>query len=362
MPQETLGYIRLEWTCPNCGVKNPGPQKTCSGCGAPQPADVSFTQTEHQELVQDAAEVEKAKVGPDIHCGFCGARNPSGTAICVQCGADLKEGKARISGQVVGAYQSGPAGQVNCPSCGSPNPETAMRCANCGASLAKTTTPPVAAPAKVETPAKKNWLWGCLAVAAILLVCVVGYFIVSSLRTEGMTGKVDRVAWTRVVAIEALGPVTKQDWKSEIPAGAQLGDCKKEYHHTQNEPADDAEKICGTPYTVDQGSGYGKVVQDCEYKVYQDYCDYTVNEWKQMTEYKLSGSDLNPAWPAPKVSGSDQRLGDRSETYTVVFDTDKGQMTYTTSDADLFARCEPGSRWTLNVNTFNQVLSIEPVK
>ncbi len=39
-----------------------------------------------------------ASAGADIHCGFCGTRNPATATICSQCGADLKEGKARQAG------------------------------------------------------------------------------------------------------------------------------------------------------------------------------------------------------------------------------------------------------------------------
>ena len=51
MAQESLGFVKLEWTCPKCGSRNPGPEKTCLGCGAPQPQDVKFEQAETQVLI-----------------------------------------------------------------------------------------------------------------------------------------------------------------------------------------------------------------------------------------------------------------------------------------------------------------------
>ena len=92
MPRESLGYVKLEWTCPNCGGRNPGPEKTCLSCGSPQPEDVQFEEAPDKELIQDEKELERAKAGPDIHCGFCGTRNPAGTLECSQCGADLVHG------------------------------------------------------------------------------------------------------------------------------------------------------------------------------------------------------------------------------------------------------------------------------
>ena len=127
MPQETLGYVKLEWTCPKCGVRNPGTEKTCTGCGAPQPQEVKFEQTESQPASQDEALKKIAEAGPDIHCAFCGARNSAGTTVCSQCGADLKEGVRREVGKVVGAYQTGPAKQIACPNPCAPPVTSAIR-------------------------------------------------------------------------------------------------------------------------------------------------------------------------------------------------------------------------------------------
>ena len=131
MAQESLGYIKLEWTCPNCGSRNPGPQKTCLSCGAAQPENVQFHQAETQNLLKDEAEIENAKSGADIHCPYCGARNVAGAETCSQCGGDLKEGVRRETGQVIGAYSTGPVKQISCPNCGVQNPETALKCAGC---------------------------------------------------------------------------------------------------------------------------------------------------------------------------------------------------------------------------------------
>ncbi len=356
MSKETLGYVRLEWTCPNCGAKNPGPQKLCAGCGAPQPEDVKFEQPAREELVTDEAEIARAKAGPDVHCAYCGARNPAGAEICTQCGADLTEAAARASGQVLGAHRTGPVEQVPCPSCGAPNPATALKCSQCGASMAR----PKPAPSKPATTKKK----GCGLVAGIVggaVVLLVALFFILSARTQDVVGTVQSVSWTRSIAIEELGPVTHEDWRDEIPSDAVVGTCTQKVHHTQSEPAPNAEKVCGTPYTVDKGSGYGEVVQDCEYQVYADWCKYTVEEWQAVDEATLSGDDLNPRWPNLQLN-TDQREGERKEHYEIIFDTDGKRYTYKTGDAAEFAQCQIGSRWILKVNTFNAVTSIEPAR
>ncbi len=104
MTQKIVGYVELEWVCPNCGGKNAGALKTCSQCGAPQPANVQFQQAEKQEALADAQKIEQAKKGADIHCPYCGTRNPADVQVCVQCGGDLKDGAKHVSGTVVGAF------------------------------------------------------------------------------------------------------------------------------------------------------------------------------------------------------------------------------------------------------------------
>ncbi len=356
MTKETLGYVRLEWTCPNCGSKNPGPEKSCSECGGPQPEDVKFEQQAQEKLISDEAEIARAKTGPDVHCAFCGARNPAGAESCTQCGADLTAAEARARGRVVGAHRAKRAPDVACPSCGALNPANAHECAKCGASMARRERV-----ARKATPSKtSNWrLIGAVVLGGIALLCVV-FFILSS-RTKDVTGKVQSVSWTRSIAIEELGPVEHEDWRSQIPSDANIGSCTQKAHHTQDSPAPDARKICGTPYTVDTGSGYGEVVQDCQYEVYRDWCEYTVEEWQQVDPIVIEGQDFNPSWPTVKL-GPNQREGEREESYKCIFDSDGKTYTYNTRQFDAFTRCEIGSRWTLKVNTFNAVVDIESAK
>ena len=116
MARKKIGHIELQWTCPNCNGINPGSEKTCGSCGAPQPEDVVFEQAERQEIITDEEKIAQAEAGADIHCPYCGTRNPAGTEVCSNCGGDLVEGMVRESGRVVGAYKTGPAAQINPPS------------------------------------------------------------------------------------------------------------------------------------------------------------------------------------------------------------------------------------------------------
>jgi hypothetical protein len=118
-------------------------------------------------------------------------------------------------------------------------------------------------------------------------------------------------------------------------------------------------EICGTPYTVDSGSGFGDVVQDCEYEVYDSFCTYTLDEWQVVDVVVVSGSDLSPIWPEP-VLDEDQRAAEEwEETFTIVFVSGEDIYRYTTTDINLFQSAQTGSEWRLNINTFGSLVSIE---
>lgn len=364
MPKETLGYIKLEWTCPKCGTRNPGPEKTCLSCGAPQPEDVIFEQPGQQTLIEDQKEIESAKAGADIHCGFCGTRNPAGAKICSQCGADLEKGTRREAGKVIGAYSAGPVREVECPSCGAKNPETALKCSQCGSSLKKIELQPTTTAGVVGAPTRaRSGMVGIIVLAVIGVLCLAAViaFMIMSGKTEGVSGVVQEVNWTTFVPVLALQPVNSSGWLDQIPAEAKIGDCTQKVHHTQDSPAPNSNKVCGTPYNVDKGSGFAEVVQDCYYEVYQDYCSYTTMQWQQVELLENRGVDTSPIWAEPQLAEG-QRLGDRRQTYTVQFSTAEGSYTYQTSDYSLFQQFQPGSQWLLNINTFGDVLSVEPIQ
>jgi len=360
MAKKTLGYINLIWTCPRCSTQNPGPQKFCNGCGGPQPADVQFEQPAEAKLITDKAAIAQAKAGPDVHCPYCEARNPAGAKFCGGCGGDLAGAKGREAGKVLGAFRPGAAAPVNCPSCGTANPASATKCSNCGASLAgraaQTPAPPPPAAGGRRLPIVPlviGFVVLC-AVAAVVLYLLTG-------RTRDLVGQVQSVSWTRSVAIEALGPVEHQAWRDEIPSGAQVGSCSMEYRFTQDQPAPNATEVCGTPYTIDTGTGAGQVIQDCVYEAYDEQCSYTAQEWTVVDTLEISGSDLYPTWPEIPTS-PDSRQGETQEDYAVTFTTPDGAYTYEPGSETEFQRFEIGSSWTLQVNALGGVTAVDPAQ
>lgn len=367
MTRKTLGYVKLIWNCPNCGSRNPGPQKICSNCGTPQPDNIKFEQLPQSELVTNEAEITQAKAGADVHCYYCGTRNPVTAKACSQCGADLTQAAARESGQVLGAHQTGPAQPIICPSCGTSNDANASKCVQCGAILAQ---PQAAAPQPAPAQAAKSSVPLFAIIGGVVLLLIIGAcvtFLVLSGRTTGITGRVESVEWARQILVERLVPVSGQDWRDEIPVGAVVGSCSERQRGTESQDTGQTREVCGTPYTVDTGTGFGEVTQDCENEpiyeevpVYADYCSYTATVWQAVEGPTLSGNDLNPRWPEANLTGRDQREAGREEQYSVVFETEDKTYTYTPHDATEFQQFQIGSQWTLKVNTFDVVNSVEP--
>lgn len=358
MTQKSEGYIDLEWTCPNCQSNNPGPQKTCQNCGSPQPTDVTFHLPGEMKLKTDEATAEIVAAGPDIHCPFCGARNRGDAETCTQCGGDLTGGTRRQAGQVVGAFSSAPGAQVTCSNCGAVNPASAQNCTQCGSPLLR-----AAAPTPQTTPAAPPRRLPLAALVVGLVVLVGLCILLSSLfKTETTTGSVQNVAWSRIIQIEAISDVLyKNVWREDIPAGARISDCSKQYSHTQSQPAPVATEVCGTSYVIDKGSGVGQVVKDCTYRVYKDRCNYTVQEWTPVDQAALQGAGLTARWPALNLQ-SGQRQGKQQEVYTIEFLSNDKILEYKTDDYATFARCQIGSQWNLEVSSSGKIVSISPIQ
>jgi hypothetical protein len=201
-------------------------------------------------------------------------------------------------------------------------------------------------------------MWVAIPVAVLALgaCCVLAAFLF--FHTEKYAGTVESAQWQRIVPIEELRDVTRQDWEDEVPQGAKTLSCDLKYRTRQDSPAANATEVCSTQL-VDKGNGAAEVVEDCSYEVYDNYCKYTAQEWQQVDKSSSQGNDLNPYWPQVNL-GAGQREGERQATYTVQFQTDKGIKEYTTDDEKLFSQFQTGSTWTLEINPLGAIVSIQP--
>jgi hypothetical protein len=368
MARKSIGYVELEWHCPSCSTRNSGSQKVCSSCGMPQPDDVKFRQPAQEILIEDEARLKVASGDADIHCYYCGSRNAADATACGQCGADLSEGKRREAGAVVGAHRNKQAEPVNCPACGASNAPDASKCTQCGARLVVEPAAPPPPPVPKKQPVKqsggqKAGFLGIGVVGIIGIICialVAGYFFLVG-QSEQLTGTVSGASWQRSIAVEGLVPVEQQNWRNEIPMNGVVQSCQPKLKRTADNPTANSREVCGTPYTVDQGNGFAEVVQDCKYEIYEDYCVYSVQEWRPVDTLELTGENSSPQWPALLLDDN-QREGEREESYTCHFSTNSGSYRYGSSSPELLAWCKTGSQWVLEVNTFNRVTAVEPAQ
>jgi hypothetical protein len=350
--RRTLGYIQNEWTCPNCETRNQGSSKTCENCGAPQPEKVRFELPSERKFVTDEEAIRAAQAGADIHCGFCGTRNPATAETCSQCGADLKEGKARQAGRIM---QAPPISQqprvIKCDNCGTENPDSNSVCSNCGSPFPRAAAAPAIAsaggksPVKLQAPKKTNWLL-IGGIGAFLAVCCVALGFLFLFPSQSVEATVVDVYWQTNVPVQEIQAVSYSNEAGSPPSGAYNVSCY-----------DDSREVC-EQRTIDQGNGYSEVVEECHTETEQ-YCSYTVDEWKTVHTYSLDGNNLQPIYDSPNVA-SDQRLGNRSEDFTVTFSTQDGQETYSPDSVSEFQQFTIGSTWTLKMNAVGGVVSVEP--
>ncbi len=345
---ENRKFVELEWVCPNCNSRNKGSKKTCGSCGAAQPDNVKFHRAADEKVVADEKAMENAKAGADIHCGFCGTRNPGNAVTCSQCGGDLKEGKARQAGQVLQAAPPPPKA-ITCGNCGTENPGTARTCRQCGAALQQTDPTPVSAQTSAKaaggTPPKKvNW-WIFGGIGALLLICCIAAILIFAIPSKSVKGTVSDLQWQTSVPVQEIQAVNYSNQSGSAPSEAYNVSCRT-----------DSREVCEEK-TVDQGNGFAEIVQECHTESEQ-YCDYTLDEWTTIQTYTLDGNDNYPVYENPSLV-SDQRLEQSSEILSVIFSTPDGQKNYTPNSVSEFQQFEIGSAWTLNMNAVGGVMSVE---
>lgn len=353
--RRTLGYVENEWTCPNCSTRNKGSLKTCENCGAPQPENVQFETAAEQKFVTDAEQVKAAQGGADLHCAYCGTRNSASAETCIQCGADLKEGKAREAGRIMQAPPAQPKA-IKCDNCGTENSGSNAVCSNCGSPLPRMAAPPLAAPPPAKsglTPAapinaktnnKRNLLILGAVMACLAAICI-GVLVLFVFPTSSVEGTVVDVAWETYVPVQEIRAVDYNDQRGNPPSDAYNVSCR-----------DESRDVCEQK-TVDKGNGYSEVVEECHTET-ETYCSYTVDEWTTIQTYTLQGNDLRPMYDDPSLT-SGQRLGDESEKLTVTFSTEDGDKFYNPGSVSEFQQFDLGTTWTLKMNLVGGIVGVE---
>ena len=346
--KESKGFVQLEWVCPNCDGRNPGPIKSCQSCGAPQPDNVQFQRAADEKLITDEKILGAAKAGADIHCGFCGTRNSGSAATCSQCGGDLKEGKARAAGQALQA--AAPALKaVACATCGAENLGSARVCKECGAPMQRTAAAAAATPElSTKTPAQPSngaTKKISLGVFLILITACVALWYLFGATSKSVEGTVLNAQWQTSVAVQEIQPVNYSNQSGNPPSDAYSLSCR-----------DETQEVCEDK-TIDKGNGFAEVVKECHTDTTQ-YCDYTMDEWNTIQTYTLDGEDNSPVYESPSLT-SNQRTGSTTEVLTVTFNTSDGQKTYSPGSVTEFQQFKIGSVWTIKLTALGAVIGVE---
>jgi hypothetical protein len=168
-------------------------------------------------------------------------------------------------------------------------------------------------------------------------------------------------AWTRQVNVEHFTPVRASDWCDSVPAGAYSISSQREQRSTRQ--VEDGQS-CHT-VRADMGDGTFTQRQECSTRyrdepVYDQRCSYRINRWQVLrTDTLQGGAALAPAWPTPLLANAlsagggnalgAQRLGSRSENYTVQLQSSQGKQWTCGVDASLWTALVQGQALTLKV-------------
>ncbi len=348
MVQRSRGFIQLEWECPQCGSRNPGPAGSCENCGAPQPDNVEFVAPAERKFVQDEKKLAHAQAGADIYCGFCETRNPATAEVCSQCGANLAEGEKRKAGGEVRQREA--ATTIHCYNCTAENLSTDTHCQQCGAPLAgaslKSAPVPQGAqtsPSTSDKKLKRPWIIGLI--LALIVCCIGGFAFFVLAPSESVSATVSDVRWETSINVQEEREVRHENERGNAPSDAYDVDC-----HTESQD------VC-TERTIDRGNGYAEVVQDCHTETEQ-YCSYTALEWQVVETLTRDGNDYNPFYADPSLT-SGQRLSGEATALNVTFSSEKGLLDYSPSDLTEYRQYQIGSQWTLNLNRLGGIVSVE---
>jgi hypothetical protein len=348
------------WDCPHCGrERNRGPDKFCGGCGAPRGEEVRFYLPEDAREVTEAAELERARAGPDWICPYCEGDNPAGNAFCSGCGAP-RDGAAS---RPVVEHRDVPVPAPQPP----PLPQPAVS---------------QAAPKKTGG-VRKGCGIGCLGLLAVL-----GLFWFLG-RPREATLTVDGFTWERAIQVEALRTVTEEAWENELPAGARVLSRSRQVHHTNQIQTGTERKTrtvseqvqVGTERvqvgTRDLGNGYfedvyedrpvyesrsrEEVYEEPVYRadpVYAVKIRYEIDKWLPAREEKAAGQDRSPGWPGARLADN-ERPGARKEAYEVRFRDEDGEaFVYRTPQEAEWRRFEPGGTYRAEVKPGGEVTRI----
>ncbi len=330
--------VRGYWDCRYCETKGiDGLAEECPNCGHGREADTKFYMKSENAAATDYVsdqELENAGIRKedcdgehfDWVCDYCGELNHDSYTRCKSCGSDKKEATRQYGGKIIGAAPEPPIEE--------PPKE-----------------PEVVKPAVVESKKSTNKLVPIGILASVALIFLgLGIFLLKPIE---QVWTVSDQYWNYTVNVEENTEVHNSGWT--IPSGAEVYKKQNEIHH-YDQVVDHYEEVevqksrqeishydTQTSYT-DNGNGtftehttsvpvyktvyYTEVESQPVYKsvpIYQVKYYYTEWEWKYVDTYETSKHDKEPYYSTEYTLSDLQRDIDRSEAYTIVYDTGEEQ-------------------------------------
>src|SRR5690606_36018772 len=139
----------------------------------------------------------------------------------------------------------------------------------------------------VETaapPPKKQRRWWIL-VVVLAVIAALGFGIwYRFIRTKSVQLTVAAHRWERAIDVEEYAQLSEADWRDAVPGAARGVSCRDKQRSTKQVPT--GEEDCRTE-KKDNKDGTFEQVQKCKpiYRdepVYDAWCTYTVQRWKQL--------------------------------------------------------------------------------
>ncbi|MDQ7821573.1 MAG: zinc finger protein [Candidatus Eremiobacteraeota bacterium] len=349
------------WDCPNCEYKgNKGPDKHCTGCGAPRGDDVKFYLPDSAREVTSEAELTKAQAGPDWKCPFCGGDNKAGAPACTGCGAAKDGAATREVKDIRFDRREQPPSR----------------------------TPPPGASGSL----KRSLSYGC----GCFVLFVVFFLALIAFGSRDTTLKVSGFQWTRTVEVEKLGTFRETAWEGEVPAGARIRERTRAVHHydqvqtgTVTRTRLETDKVQSGTEKVkvgvkDKGNGYFEDIyeerplyrevertvtyQDPVYKQVPSYrtkLAYDIDRWNAARTEKAEGKTQEARWPDLRTAESPakEREGKKTEKYLVLFADAKGNSyPYEARSEAEWLTFKEGQHYKARLDLFKKITRLEGPK
>ena len=281
----------MMWDCDFCGSKKllGKTHRHCPACGAAQdPARRYFPEEDEKVAVED-----HEYIGVDKICPSCDAPNSAKAACCTNCGSPL-DGSKKVD------LKQDPAAPLS-----EPSSETESKSLKDQKTQPKKSGPPF------------------LLIGGIIFALIIAFFMFYSTEKEAT---VIGHSWERSIELERYQLVTKEAWKKDIPRDGHEKSCRDK--EKSKEKIEDGQE-CKT-VKKDNGDGTYKENEECKAKykevpVYEQWCKYEINDWKQFDTAKETGKNIDGAkWPMTNIRNCNgtlalncEREGSKKEIYTV---------------------------------------------